>query len=94
MQALRNPGVALIGGGWSFFITENLVLSHWRDEIIGAFDEDTYLRVYGGLSTCACASIGYGFLRHGKGKGPRIWGGFAGPAARAGAVGLQALGCY
>jgi len=91
-QILRHPGIALIGGGWSFFIAENLVLSHNREAIIDACGKQTYLRVYGGLSTCACLSIGYGFLRHGRAKGPRVWRGAGPPGLRAGAVGLQALG--
>ena len=54
---LRHPGVRLIGGGWAFFIAENVVVSNNRDAIIASIGEVNYRRVYSGLSTCACASI-------------------------------------
>ena len=88
---LRHPGVRLIGGGWAFFIAENVVVSNNRDAIIASIGEVNYRRVYSGLSTCACASIAYGYLRHGRKQGPKLWAA-APPAARCGAVALQGLG--
>ena len=61
-----NIGVRWIGLGWAAFITENLVLSHNREEIISAFGNDKYHLAYNILSTAACSSIGYGLYRHGK----------------------------
>eukprot|EP00929_Paragymnodinium_shiwhaense_P010968 TRINITY_DN11609_c0_g1_i1.p1 TRINITY_DN11609_c0_g1~~TRINITY_DN11609_c0_g1_i1.p1 ORF type:complete len:278 (-),score=46.51 TRINITY_DN11609_c0_g1_i1:16-849(-) len=88
---LRHRGVQLIGGGWSFFIAENLVLSHNRDALIEAIGDGGYHGIYNTLSTCACASIAYGYIRHGRGKGPRIFCPTT-PAARAGALILQSCG--
>ena len=43
------------------------------------------------LSTCACGSIAYGYLRHGRQQGPRLWKS-APLRARGGAILLQGLG--
>lgn len=90
-SVLQHRGVRLIGGGWVFFITENVVLSGNRDAIIASIGEVNYTRTYSALSTCACASIAYGYLRHGRQQGPKLW--TTTPrAARYGAVVLQGLG--
>jgi len=62
-------------GGWTFFLAENLLLSHHRTEIISLFggDEAKYHLLYGSLSTAACASIGYGYVRHARHAPPFLW---------------------
>ena len=67
---LANKGVRWIGLGWTAFILENVVLSHNREEIISRFGSNNYHTTYNILSTAACSSILYGYLRHGRGKGP------------------------
>lgn len=48
---------------WTFFIGENVVLSHNRSSIIDYFgDEAKYHTLYNGVSTVACASLAYGYL--------------------------------
>lgn len=81
-------------GGWSFFIVENLVLSHNRQSIIDAIGEKNYFRTYGTFSTFACASIGYGYLRRVAGAAPFAWApGLLVPAWRlAAAFMLQGIG--
>lgn len=91
-SVLQHRGVRLIGGGWVFFITENVVLSGNRDGIIASIGEVNYTRTYSALSTCACASIAYGYLRHGRQQGPKLWTTSPPRAARCGAVVLQGLG--
>lgn len=63
---LKNRGVQFIGAGWIGFIAENLILSENREYIIEHFGKDNYHLLYNTLSTVACGSIFYGFLRHGK----------------------------
>ena len=67
---LANKGVRWIGGGWAFFIAENLILSHNRSEIINGIGDGNYHTVYNTLSTAACGSIGYGFFKHRRTGGP------------------------
>lgn len=60
---------------WSFFIAENLILSHPpnREFIIQNFNpngENTYHDIYNSLSTMACLSIGYTYIFHGRQTGP------------------------
>jgi len=88
---LRNRGIQLIGGGWSFFLAENLVLSHNRSWIIESIGDDNYHRLYNTLSTCACTSIAFGYFRFGRNQGPRFWSP-TGLAPRASAFLLQSLG--
>ena len=59
----------MIFSGWTAFILENLVLSENRQSIIDAFGDDNYHLAYSSLSTIACGSILYGYLRYGRGKG-------------------------
>merc|ERR1711865_1099864 len=67
---LANKGVRGIGGGWVFFIAENLILSHNRSDIINSIGDGNYHTVYNTLSTAACGSIGYGFFKHRRTGGP------------------------
>ena len=69
-QCLHSKGIRYISLGWLGFITENVVLSENRTEIILSFGDDNYHRMYNTLSTVACGSIAYGFFRHGRGQGP------------------------
>ena len=39
---LRHPGVRLIGGGWAFFIAENVVISENREAIIASIGDNYY----------------------------------------------------
>lgn len=68
----QSRGVRWISLGWSGFIVENLVFSHNREEIIRLIGDDNYHRAYNTLSTIACSSILYGYIRHGRRHGPPI----------------------
>ena len=72
-----NIGLKLIAGGWSFFIAENLILSHNRERIVELLNgEKNYWYLYSTLSTASCISIGVGFFRYGLNKGPLLpWAG-------------------
>ena len=61
-------GCRWIAGGWIGFITENVLLSHNRDEIISRFGKDNYILAYSTLSTATCGSIAYGLIRFGVGQ--------------------------
>ena len=65
-------GSKYIAFGWIGFITENLVLSHNREEIINAYGKDNYTLAYSTLSTATCSSIAWGLFRHGIGKSPFV----------------------
>lgn len=69
-MAFKNAGVKWITFGWVSFIAENLILSENRTEIIEKFGNDSYHQVYNTLSTLACGSIAWGYLKHGRGMGP------------------------
>lgn len=71
-EILSSKGVKWIAGGWIGFISENILLSSWREEIKKEIGDDNYHYTYNSLSTIACTSIAYGFLRHGRGRGPSI----------------------
>lgn len=71
--AFSHPGVRWIAGGWAAFITENLVLSHNRDYLITNFSDERYHQAYNLLSTASCSAIAYGYFRHGRAQGPRLW---------------------
>jgi len=61
-------------GGWSFFITENVILSENRSYLISSFGDDAYHLIYGMISTAAVASIGYGYMYKGVRKAaPFLW---------------------
>ena len=71
-QALHSKAVRWIGLGWSAFIAENVILSHNREWIIQNYGDDNYHNLYNTLSTAACGSIAWGYLKHGRGKGPML----------------------
>jgi prenyl protein peptidase len=69
-------------GGWSFFILENAVLSENRGFLIDKLGQDCedkdegevrYHLLYGSISTAACASIAYGFVRKVRNTLPLQW---------------------
>jgi uncharacterized membrane protein len=70
--AIQNQGVRWISAGWIGFIAENLILSENRQYIIENLGDDNYHYLYSTLSTLACGSIAYGYLRHGRRKGPTL----------------------
>ena len=48
---------------WSFFIGENVILSHNRSSLIDYLgDEERYHMLYNGVSTVACVSLGFGYF--------------------------------
>jgi hypothetical protein len=65
---LQHRGVRLIGGGWLFFITENVVLSGNRDAIIASIGDVYYTRTYSNYapdeydSLDRSSSVVYGFV--------------------------------
>lgn len=61
-----------MAAGWVGFIAENLILSHNRQWIIDNYGDDNYHIAYNILSTTACSSIAYGYLKHGKAGGPSL----------------------
>jgi uncharacterized membrane protein len=65
-------------------------LSENREAIINAFGDENYHMAYSTLSTLACGSIFYGYIRHGRGKGPTI--SPPGLFRKVGATTLQTLG--
>jgi uncharacterized membrane protein len=70
--AIQNQGVRWISAGWIGFIAENLILSENRQYIIEQLGDDQYHYLYSTLSTLACGSIAYGYLRHGRQTGPTL----------------------
>lgn len=89
-QLLANKGVRWIGLGWIGFISENLILSHNRQDIINSVGDDTYHMIYNVLSTSACGSIAYGFFKHGKSAVPVL--GTRGKAVQVIAMAVQTIG--
>lgn len=69
---LSSKGIRWISLGWIGFILENLILSENRTKIIELFGDDNYHLTYSTLSTIACGSIFYGYIVHGRMKGPTI----------------------
>ena len=63
---MNHKGVRWISIGWTSFIAENVVISHNREYLIEKLGESNYRYLYSGLSTMACGSIAYGYLKHGK----------------------------
>lgn len=90
---LAQPGVKWVVGGWAMFITENLVLSENRSQLVALLDGDEakYRACYGALSTFACGSIFYGLVRH-RNSGPKLFVGGPGPVRVLGALALQGVG--
>jgi len=56
-----------IAFGWSAFAMENLILSENRQMIIDRIGDKTYHGMYSTLSTLACGSVAYGYIKHGPG---------------------------
>lgn len=82
-------------GGWAFFIGENMLLSENRDKLRTTLGGDeNYHLVYGSISTAACASIAYAYLKKVQSAPPLQWPLHASPPAwrLVLAFGLQALG--
>jgi uncharacterized membrane protein len=71
-EVMQSKGVRWISFGWASFITENVIVSDNRTQIIEAFGDDTYHALYSLLSTAAMGSIGYGYIRYGRGMGPQL----------------------
>lgn len=62
-----------IATGWIGFISENVLISHNRDEIIERLgSESSYKALYASLSTITTSSILYGYFRYGRHMGPTI----------------------
>ena len=96
-SASASVGVRWVLAGWIGFTAENLALSEHRGELIAAFGggevgDRRYHQLYNALSSAACGSLLYGYLRY-RNRGPR-WAGFAAPPRhlKAAAVALQGLG--
>ncbi|KAI8907318.1 hypothetical protein EDD86DRAFT_53188 [Gorgonomyces haynaldii] len=71
-----DKGSRIIALGWTCFTAENLIMSENRQWIIEQLgNEKRYHLVYNSLSTAACASIAYGFLRYRKGTSVTPFGG-------------------
>jgi len=90
----ENAGIKWIAGGWVLFLGENLVLSENREWICEKYGEQLYHGVYNTLSSAACLSILFGFVKH-KGTGRR-WANFEKGSAprslRACSIVLQSFG--
>ena len=66
-KLLSDPASKWICLGWGGFTLENVILSENRTQIIEYFGEggnETYHRIYNTLSTLACASVAFGYLRY------------------------------
>jgi hypothetical protein len=64
-QILRHPGIRWIGGGWTFFLAENIIITENREWLINDVlkSERAYHMCFNTLSTLATASIVYGYFR-------------------------------
>lgn len=71
-QALANKAVKWIGFGWIGFITENVIISDNREWIISNYGNNNYHMAYSLLSTLTSGSILYGYIRYGRGQGPKL----------------------
>ena len=74
IKPIENAGIKWITGGWVLFLGENLILSENREWICEKYGEQLYHGVYNTLSSAACLSILFGFVKH-KGTGTR-WANF------------------
>ena len=70
----NNGGIKWVACGWTLFLAENVVLSENREWICEKYGEKLYHGVYNTLSSAACISILFGFLKH-KGQGKK-WANF------------------
>jgi uncharacterized membrane protein len=82
-------GAQWVLAGTGGFVLENLVLSDNRTELIDAFGEAEYHMGYSLLSTLACGSVAYGYIRF-RTVGPTL--APPGSAAKLGAIVFQSLG--
>ena len=89
-----HKGVRWVTLGWTAFVAENIVMSHNREPIIKCVGDERYHQAYSLLSTAACASIAWGYGRHGRGQGPKLWTGGRGAAWRIAAFSFQTLGAF
>lgn len=71
-QAIVDKGVKWIGLGWIGFISENVIISDNREWIIENYGNSNYHMAYSMLSTLTSGSILYGYIRYGRGQGPKI----------------------
>lgn len=71
-QALADKAVKWIGLGWIGFISENVIISDNREWIIENYGNNNYHMAYSMLSTLTSGSILYGYLRYGRGQGPKL----------------------
>ena len=60
--------VRWVVAGWTGFVCENLVLSENRSWIIEQIGDAKYHTLYNTLSTIACGSVAFGYLRYGPGR--------------------------
>mmetsp|Transcript_24415 Transcript_24415/g.35695 ORF Transcript_24415/g.35695 Transcript_24415/m.35695 type:complete len:307 (+) Transcript_24415:22-942(+) len=72
-QMLTTPAMKWAVGGWSFFIAENFILSENRTYLIQELGEDGYHYLYGSLSSAACGSILYGYVKKVRNAAPHAW---------------------
>jgi len=86
----KSAGLRWIGFGWVGFISENLVISENREAIINRIGDENYHFAYNSLSSCACASILYGYFMHRK-SGLLL--AQAGITRKLGGFVFQSLGC-
>lgn len=63
-------GVYWILGSWIAFAAENVIVSENREYLISSFGDDNYHLLYNTLSTAACSSLIYGYIRYGRRQGP------------------------
>lgn len=71
-QAMADKAVKWITLGWVGFISENLIISDNREWIIEHYGSKNYHMAYSALSTLTSGSILYGYIRYGRGKGPKL----------------------
>ena len=75
----NNTGLYFVAGGWTAFLLENIVLSENREWLCEKYGEENYHLGYNTLSSTACLSILYGYMKH-KNSG-KIWSKFTKGAA-------------
>ena len=68
-KVVNDKGVLLVSFAWLSFISENLILSHNREEIISRFGPSAYYYSYSLLSTISCGAIVYSYAWHCRGRG-------------------------
>lgn len=66
----HTKGLKYVTIGWTGFIAENFILSQNRTEIINEIGDSNYHLLYNSLSSIACCSILFGFVRYARNTGP------------------------